>query len=195
MVRVASRPVVEDVFDRQIDAAMDGRKTKAAGGKVVNADWPAREVIVEALMEAQYALAEVPGFDAPPERVVEDAGVALAISIDSHESLLPDRPAGVVDAVRFVFETTASRDARFEAAGQSIHSLGILVRPDPTTPARHVADDLAGLFDAGCSPAEALDFFMTTKGLISKREWADTRGVTERAVRKNVTEAENGLSD
>lgn len=63
------------------------------------------------------------------------------------------------------------------------------------TPAEALATDLAGLFDAGCSAAEALDFFMTTKGGFSQREWAAHRGVTRRAVNNNVRDADAELAD
>lgn len=114
---VASREAIEDIFGRQIDAA--------AGERGVD-----RERLAEAVVETQFALAEEPGPDAPPERVAEDARVAMAITIDEHDSLLAEDDApGIVSAVRSVHEMTVRRDARFETAGGSIHPLGVLVKP------------------------------------------------------------------
>jgi len=65
--------------------------------------------------------------------------------------------------------------------------------------ANYVTDDgrerIAALIDAGCSPAEAVDHFMTARTPVSQVEWADRRRVSQQAVSKNVAGARDARLD
>lgn len=65
---------------------------------------------------------------------------------------------------------------------------------DGRTAVDRTASDLAKLFDAGLSPAEAVDFLVTTKGGLSQLQWGDIRGVTRTAINNNVRDADEKLT-
>lgn len=48
---------------------------------------------------------------------------------------------------------------------------------------------LADLIDAGCSPAEAVDYLVTYQTPVSQVEWADRRGISQQGVSDNVRRA------
>lgn len=58
-----------------------------------------------------------------------------------------------------------------------------------------VGYDVQSLIDAGCTPAEAVDYIMCVLRGQSPRSWARTRGVTEETVEENITTVEGLLND
>lgn len=92
------------------------------------------------------------------------------------------------------FDLEAMRDHRYRITNIVHNESGVRYDFAFERDAPSLAEDLGGLFDAGCSPAEALDFFMTTKGRRSQREWAGVRGVGRTAVANNVRKAKAKLA-
>lgn len=58
---------------------------------------------------------------------------------------------------------------------------------------RTLDEVLVGLIERGCTPAEALDYYMAEVGPETQTSWAETRGVSQQAVSENVTKARDKL--
>lgn len=58
---------------------------------------------------------------------------------------------------------------------------------------RPIDEGLVALLRAGCSPAEAIDYYAVERRGISQSDWADERGVSQQAVSGNVSKARDIL--
>lgn len=54
---------------------------------------------------------------------------------------------------------------------------------------------LIGLIERGCTPAEALDYYVTEVGPYNQSEWARVRGVNQQAVNENVQKARQKMTN
>lgn len=54
---------------------------------------------------------------------------------------------------------------------------------------------LVGLVERGCSPAEALDYYLVDLGPYTQTEWAEVRGVAQGTVSENISKARKKMED
>lgn len=54
---------------------------------------------------------------------------------------------------------------------------------------------LVGLVERGCSPAEALDYYMAEVGPYNQTQWAEVRGVNQQAVSENISKAREKMAE
>lgn len=54
---------------------------------------------------------------------------------------------------------------------------------------------LVGLVRRGCSPAEALDYYMAEVGPYNQTTWAEERGVSQQTVSENIAKARKKMAE
>lgn len=53
---------------------------------------------------------------------------------------------------------------------------------------------LVGLIERGCTPAEALDYYMVELGPHTQTSWAAIRGINQSSVSENISKAREKLA-
>lgn len=120
---------IEQAFTLGIESVLNERQ--------YHNDYPNRTELMDALVDAQYALVEEPGYNPPNDRVVVDYKEYLVIEIgDIRYLFVDDRRDALVDAVSMVYETTARKIDDLESS--KTHPIGILIKPnDPEAMEAH----------------------------------------------------------